>query len=41
MFGKRWLRAVNELGTVKEVVEYLSRYVPNTLNAKFCEPLIY
>ena len=41
MFEKRWLRAVDELGNLIEVVEYLSRYASEIFSAKFDQPLIY
>jgi len=40
MFEKRWLRAVDELGKVIEVV-YLSRYASEKFNWKFEQPHTY
>jgi len=36
MFEKRWLRVLGELGKVKDVVKYVSRYAPETFSAKCC-----
>ena len=41
MFEKRWLRAVDELGNLTEVVEYLSRYASAIFSAKFEQPFTY
>jgi len=41
MLGKKWLYAVDELGKLIDVVEYLLKYASGTLRAKFKQPLIY
>jgi hypothetical protein len=41
MFEKRYLHAVDELGNLIHVVEYLSKYASGTFRTNFEQPLVY